>query len=49
MLQDIKETIYSKGFDITSSYREIDVLNNTKIKVGLRKLDDAVLNLGTFK
>ena len=49
MLQDRKETIYSKGFDITSSYREIDTLNNSKIKVGLRKLDDAILELGSFK
>ena len=48
-----KETIYSKGFDMINNgrmigYRTVD--NEFKqIKVGVRKLDDAVLELGALK
>lgn len=48
-----KETIYSKGFDMTRGGREIDfrTLDNEfkKIKVGMKNLDDAVLELGSLK
>ena len=48
-----KETIYSKGFDMTRGGRLIDYrsLDNEykKIKVGMKNLDDAVLDLGSLK
>lgn len=47
-----KETIYSKGFDMLSG-RSIDyrTVGNEfkKIKVGVKTLDDAVLNLGVLQ
>ena len=47
MLTDRKETIYSKGFDLIA--RPSLSLDNSKIKVGLKNLNDAVLNLGSIK
>ena len=48
-----KQTIYSKGFDMTRGGREIELrsLDNEfkKIKVGMKNLDDAVLELGSLK
>ena len=48
-----KDTIYSKGFDMLRSGREIEyrTLNNEfkKIKVGVKSLDDAVLDLGAIR
>ena len=48
-----KETIYSKGFDMVNNGRLIDyrTLDNEfkQIKVGVKKLDDAVLELGSIK
>ena len=48
-----KETIYSKGFDMLSGGRLLDyrTANNEfkKIKVGVKNLDDAVLDLGSIK
>ena len=48
-----KETIYSKGFDMLSGGRTVEVrtLDNEfkKIKVGVKKLDDAILDLGSIK
>ena len=48
-----QETIYSKGFDMLSGGRTLEVrtLDNEfkKIKVGVKKLDDAVLDLGSIK
>ena len=49
------EEIHSKGFDLfdhTYSLQEVDKLDDPlayrQIKVGVKKLDDAVLNLGTY-
>ena len=49
------EEIHSKGFDLFGnnySLQEIDKLEDPlayrQIKVGVKKLDDAVLNLGTY-
>ena len=51
-LIDRQNTIYSKGFDMTEGGREIEyrTANNDykKIKVGLKNLEDAVLELGSF-
>ena len=48
-----KETIYSKGFDMLRGGREIEfrTVDNEfkKIKVGVKNLDDAVLELGTLR
>ena len=48
-----KETIYSKGFDMLRGGREIELrtLDNEfkKIKVGVKNLDDAVLELGSLR
>ena len=48
-----KETIYSKGFDMVSGGRLVEyrTLDNEykKIKVGVKNLDDAVLELGSLK
>ena len=48
-----KQTIYSKGFDMTRGGKEIELrsLDNEfkKIKVGMKNLDDAVLELGSLK
>ena len=48
-----RETIYSKGFDMLNSGRGIEyrTVNDTykKIKVGVKNLDDAVLELGALK
>lgn len=48
-----KEIIYSKGFDMFRGGREIEyrTANNEfrKIKVGVKKLDDAVVDLGLVK
>ena len=48
-----KETIYSKGFDMIHGGRDIEfrTLDNEfkKIKVGMKNLDDAVLDLGNLK
>ena len=48
-----KETIYSKGFDMLRGGREIEyrTLDNEfkRIKVGVKNLDDAVLELGALK
>ena len=48
------DLIHSKGFDIASShanyrYQEDFETEFKKIKVGIKNLDDAVLNLGSFK
>ena len=49
------EEIHSKGFDLfgnTYSLQDLDKLDDPmayrQIKVGVKKLDDAVLNLGTY-
>ena len=49
------EEIHNKGFDLfgnTYSLQEIDQLEDPlayrKIKVGVKNLDDAVLNLGSY-
>lgn len=51
-LQKRRETIYSKGFDMQRG-RDVEYrsLNNEykKIKVGMKSLDDAVLQLGSLK
>ena len=48
-----RDTIYSKGFDMINGGREIQLrtLDNEfkKIKVGMKNLDDAVLELGSLK
>ena len=48
-----KETIYSKGFDMLNGGRMIEyrTLDNEfkKIKVGVKNLDDAVLELGALR
>ena len=47
------EEVHSKGFDLfgnTYSYKNIeDPLEYRKIKVGVKNLDDAILNLGTYQ
>lgn len=46
------EQIHKKGFDITGGTREYSAVGPTdykKIKVGVKTLDDAVLNLGSFR
>ena len=52
--QTRKEEIHSKGFDISNSYREYRALGPEgteykKIKVGVKQLEDAILNLGSLK
>ena len=53
LLTSRKETIYSKGFDMLNGGRLISIptLNNEfkTIKVGMKKLDDAILDLGSIK
>lgn len=48
-----KETIYSKGFDMISNGRIVEyrTADNEfkKIKVGVKQLDDAILELGALK
>ena len=41
-----QEQIRAKGFDMISSYRPSEFSN---IKVGVKSLDDAILNLGSLK
>jgi hypothetical protein len=46
------ETIYHKGFDMSQGGREIDYRTVTgdykKIKIGLKSLEDAILNVGSI-
>ena len=46
------EEVHSKGFDLFSSQYNLqdidDPLAYRKIKVGVKNLDDAILNLGTY-
>ena len=48
-----KETIYSKGFDMVHGGREVEYRTTgneyKKIKVGMKNLEDAVLDLGSIK
>ena len=46
-----QDLIHQKGFDISSGYQSYAVAPQEyrKIKVGVKNLDDAILNLGSYK
>ena len=44
-----KEQIHSKGFDMNNRYQDYSTVSDyKKIKVGVKQLEDAILNLGEF-
>ena len=43
-IQDRQQLIHDKGFDMTE-----DITNYSKIKIGQKTLEDAVLSLGSLK
>ena len=45
-LNDRSKEIYEKGFNMTNAGPSIDY---SKIKVGVKSLEDATLNLGSLK
>lgn len=48
MEEQRQESIHSKGFDMISGYNKSNTEFGSKIKVGAKALDDAVLNVNAF-